>query len=142
MKIKCWPTPPPSPLAFNSGDKVENVMGWENKRQLEILQLSESEVYGETPNFSGKIKTIETEVDTSALNDKVIRKQISIFLMMKIKDPEWVCYYTFQKTCTGFFGFEFLWQSYRLSGFGSKYYRSMGSETWKRKQGSERGAGC
>ena len=59
----------PNPLAYNNGDKVGNVMDWENKRRLEIFQLFESEVYGKTPDFNGKIEIIETEVDTSALND-------------------------------------------------------------------------
>jgi hypothetical protein len=68
----------PEILVSNSGEKINGIEEWENKRRDEILNLFKSEVYGQVPDVkvNTSFKTIEENAE--ALDGRAIRKQIEI----------------------------------------------------------------
>lgn len=69
----------PDPLVFNNGAKVLNKRDWD-KRSAEIFKIFESEVYGISPVWKGKIITAELSSNLDALNGAAIRKEIQLTL--------------------------------------------------------------
>jgi hypothetical protein len=78
----------PDPLIFNDGSKVRTKDDW-IKRRAEILKIFETEVYGISPEWKGKISAIEISSDLHALNDKAIRSEVK--LTLKNGDKELNC---------------------------------------------------
>ncbi len=74
----------PDPLVCVDGTKINTVDEWLTKRQPELLQIFEREVYGKTP--SGKpsaLRFVVTSEDKKALNGKATKREISIFFTDK-----------------------------------------------------------
>jgi hypothetical protein len=69
----------PDPLIFNNGKSVRDKADWE-KRRIEILNIFQSEVYGISPEWKGKLTAKEISSDLHALDDKAVRKEILITL--------------------------------------------------------------
>jgi hypothetical protein len=69
----------PDPLVFNNGNRVTNEVAWQ-KRRDEILKLFESEMFGISPAWKGKIFSTEISSDMNALDGSAIRKEIKITL--------------------------------------------------------------
>lgn len=68
----------PDPLILQNGKKVEDPLTWYNERRVEILSLFENEQFGKSPDQ--KNITFEVfEPGTLVLNEKAIRKQITIY---------------------------------------------------------------
>ena len=69
----------PDPLIFNNVKSVRDKADWE-KRRIEILNIFQSEVYGISPEWKGKLTAKEISSDLHALNGKTVRKEILIKL--------------------------------------------------------------
>jgi hypothetical protein len=69
----------PDPLIFNNGSKVMDKGDW-TKRRSEILEIFKNEMYGNSPEWKGKIESTEISSDISALNGSAIRKEIKLTL--------------------------------------------------------------
>lgn len=68
----------PDPLIFENGKPVSNTSEWYSERRPEILELFEEEVYGRVPDFEFNQVYLLNDFDSSALNGKAIRKQLTI----------------------------------------------------------------
>jgi hypothetical protein len=72
----------PDPLTFRNGKPVSNASDWYSNRRTEILKLFEEEIYGEIPAFEFNQVYVMDDFDSSALNGKAIRKQVTIKLIV------------------------------------------------------------
>jgi hypothetical protein len=75
----------PDPLVFENGKPVTNSSEWYNKRRPEILKLFEEEVYGRIPEFEFNQVYVLNDCDSSALNGKAIRKQVTVKVIVNDK---------------------------------------------------------
>lgn len=75
----------PDPLAFKNGKSVANSSEWYSKRRTEILKLFEQEVYGRIPEFEFNQVYVLNDYDSTALNGKAIRKQVTIKVIVNDK---------------------------------------------------------
>jgi hypothetical protein len=69
----------PDPLVFQNGTNVLNSKDWE-KRRTEIYKMFETEEYGVSPVWKGKIISSEMSSDQNALNGTAVRKEIKLTL--------------------------------------------------------------
>jgi len=69
----------PDPLIFNDGTRVSDKISW-TRRRNEILTIFQTEVYGKSPEWIGKLSSTEISSDMNALQGKAIRKEIKITL--------------------------------------------------------------
>ena len=69
----------PDPLVFENGGKVENIKDWA-KRSVELYRIFESEVYGISPVWKGKIISSEMASDQNALGGTATMKEIKLTL--------------------------------------------------------------
>lgn len=77
----------PDPLVMQSGERVTNAGMWTSQRRPELLRLFEENVYGRAPRGAGGVRVEVTSVGVHALNDKAIRKQLSIYFSSGQKGP-------------------------------------------------------
>ncbi len=75
----------PDPLVFENGKPVTNSSEWYSKRRPEILKLFEEEVYGRIPEFEFNQVYVLNDCDSSALNGKAIRKQVTVKVIVDDK---------------------------------------------------------
>lgn len=68
----------PDPLMMLDGSKVTTSKEWVEKRRPEIIKLFEREVYGKAPGRPESMEFKVLSVDSNALNDKAVRKEIEI----------------------------------------------------------------
>lgn len=71
----------PDPLTFNDGSRVSSKEDWD-KRRIELYKTFETEVYGISPAWNGKLSASELSIDTNALNGQAIRKEVKIELQL------------------------------------------------------------
>lgn len=69
----------PDPLQLANGQKVKKVDVWLKKRRPEILKLFEEQVYGKMPDKPANITYKLFEMDSSALDGKATRKQVTVY---------------------------------------------------------------
>ncbi|OFX39038.1 MAG: hypothetical protein A2X03_03625 [Bacteroidetes bacterium GWA2_40_15] len=79
----------PDLLVFNNGSKVTDMSDWDKRRQ-EILKVFETEVYGISPAWKGKLLSQEISSDNNALEGKAIRKEIKITLQNQNRSHEMI----------------------------------------------------
>jgi hypothetical protein len=77
----------PDPLIFSDGKPVRNSKDWQRRRR-EILELFEANVYGHSPKPPGNIRYKVFDLDKNALNDKAIRKQVTIYFSSRDDGPK------------------------------------------------------
>ena len=70
----------PDPLICLDGTKVSDKRLWYEKRQREIFELFESQMYGKMPGKPEKISFEIKSLDKDALNGKATRKEISVVM--------------------------------------------------------------
>ena len=76
----------PDPLTLDNGKPVRDAKTWWTKRRPEIEKLIETQQYGIAPGKPADESFEVTDKGTPALDDKAIRKQVTIHLS---KDPSW-----------------------------------------------------
>jgi hypothetical protein len=76
----------PDPLKLNDGRPVSNAKTWITKRRPEILRIFETQQYGIAPGRPTEESFEVTDAGTPALDEKAIRKQVTIHLST---DPTW-----------------------------------------------------
>ena len=69
----------PDPLTLANGKPVKDAKTWQQKRRPEIVKLFEELQFGRTPPAPKSIRFEITDPGTKSLNNKAIRKQITIF---------------------------------------------------------------
>ncbi|GEM_PF-5257674 len=69
----------PDPLKLAKGKSVKDAKTWQQKRRPEIVKLFEELQFGRTPPAPKSIRFEITDPGTKSLNNKAIRKQITIF---------------------------------------------------------------
>ncbi|MBG0860778.1 MAG: acetylxylan esterase [Bacteroidales bacterium] len=69
----------PDPLIFENGSKVRTEKEWEKRRE-EILRIFESEVYGISPAWKGKIIPALLSSEANALDGTAVRREIRLTL--------------------------------------------------------------
>jgi len=74
----------PDPLVLNNGRKVTDKKEWPGRRD-QIMKLFETEVYGISPEWKGRLSSQEISSDMNALDGKAIRKEIKITLQNEDK---------------------------------------------------------
>jgi hypothetical protein len=79
----------PDPLMFQNGTRVKDKASWPARRK-EIFRLFETEVYGVSPAWDGKLISEEISSDMNALDGKAIRKEIKITLQNQDRSHEMV----------------------------------------------------
>jgi hypothetical protein len=75
----------PDPLVFKNGKSVTSPSEWYGKRRPEILKLFEEKVYGKIPEFEFNQVSFLNDCDSSALNGKAIRKQVTVKVIVNDK---------------------------------------------------------
>ncbi|MGF1636719.1 MAG: hypothetical protein ACFCUU_06555, partial [Cyclobacteriaceae bacterium] len=68
----------PELLKFGDGSVVNDASTWMLNRRPEILGLFSTHMYGKVPEFNTELIFKTTDIDTTALNGKATRKQVSI----------------------------------------------------------------
>ena len=77
----------PELLMLKSGEKVENILDWEQKRRPEILGIYKDQIYGNIPEGTFDTSFVELiEQSDSALDNTAIRKQIAIVFRKQEKE--------------------------------------------------------
>ncbi len=76
----------PDPLKLNNGQPVRDAKTWMKKRRPEIVALFETQQYGRDPGRPAEESFDVFDKGTPALNDKAIRKQVTISFS---KDKSW-----------------------------------------------------
>ena len=66
----------PNPLIFNDGTPVATPADWTTKRRPEILNLIQSEMFGEVPKHGPDVTFSTPVIDRTAFNGRAIRKQL------------------------------------------------------------------
>ncbi len=79
----------PDPLIFNNGSKVRNKKDWD-KRRAEIFKMFENEVYGNSPEWKGKLTSSDISVNQNALDGSAIRREIKLTLKNGNKELEMI----------------------------------------------------
>lgn len=69
----------PDPLKLANGKPVKDAKTWQRTRRPEIVKLFEELQFGRTPPAPKNLVFEVTDPGTKALNDKAIRKQITIY---------------------------------------------------------------
>lgn len=69
----------PDPLRLANGKTVQDAKTWRQKRRPEIAKLFEDLQFGRTPPAPKSLNIEITGAGTKAINDKAIRKQITIY---------------------------------------------------------------
>lgn len=77
----------PDPLTSLNKKKIKYVKKWEHSQRNYILQLFEENVYGKIPAAPHGMHYCLTEIDSTALNNTAIRKQITVFFHEGDKAP-------------------------------------------------------
>jgi hypothetical protein len=75
----------PDPLIFSDGSRVSSKEDWNNRR-TEIYKTFKKEVYGNSPEWKGKLTSHELSSDHHALDDKAIRREVNIKLQNNNKE--------------------------------------------------------
>ena len=70
----------PDPLIFNNGSKVLRKSDWD-KRRKEIYKLFESEVYGKSPEWHGRVEVSETSRKENDIDGLATRQEIKLRLI-------------------------------------------------------------
>ena len=76
----------PDPLVLKSGKAVTDKTIWWNERRPEVLSLFESEMFGKTPAKRLPVHYLVAS-ESSALNGKAVRKEITVFFTPDVKGP-------------------------------------------------------
>lgn len=76
----------PDPLLTNNGEVISSSQDWEKKRRPEIVELFENEVYGKAPVFPENLEFKLSSIDTAALDNKAIRKEIILIIRNNNKE--------------------------------------------------------
>jgi len=69
----------PDPLLTKKGKHITTVRKWEKIQRPYILNLFKENVYGQFPGKPAGMHFKETEIDSTALDGKAIRKQITVY---------------------------------------------------------------
>lgn len=69
----------PDPLISRQGKKINTVKEWERKQRPYILSLFTENVYGKIPGKPAGLHFKITETDTTVLDGKAVRKQVTIY---------------------------------------------------------------
>lgn len=69
----------PDPLISSKGKAITTVKEWESRQRPYILKLFTEHVYGKIPGRPAGLHFKIIETDTTALNGKAIRKQVTIY---------------------------------------------------------------
>ena len=77
----------PDPLILSNGKAVTDAKMWWKQRRPEILSLLEEQEYGKTPQKKLPVSFVVTSVDTKALGEKAIRKEIIAYFTADKKGP-------------------------------------------------------
>ncbi|MEK6247257.1 MAG: hypothetical protein N2C12_03700, partial [Planctomycetales bacterium] len=77
----------PDLLVSANGNSVQNAEDWRKVRRGELLKLFEQHVYGRTPIDSVEMSFEVTEEDAHALEEKAIRKQVSVYFTKDKSGP-------------------------------------------------------
>jgi hypothetical protein len=78
----------PDPLVTAGGDRVTDAETWWEKRRPEILQLFETQVYGQRPGRPQDMTFEVTSTDPQALGGKATRKEVSVYFTGKKDGPK------------------------------------------------------
>ena len=74
----------PDPLVFEDGTKVTGTKEWE-KRRAELYTLFETQVYGRSPEWKGKIIVKEVAANQDALGGTAVMKEVMLTLRNGVK---------------------------------------------------------
>jgi hypothetical protein len=66
----------PDPLVLQNGKPVRDADTWFKQRRPEILKLYRTEIYGHVPESAPKVRFEVAEIDTNAMNEMAVRKEI------------------------------------------------------------------
>lgn len=78
----------PNPLIASDGEVISTTNEWIEKRRPEIVALFENEVYGKAPSFPENIEFKISSIDTGALDNTAIRKEIILTIRNNNKELE------------------------------------------------------
>ncbi|MEZ4866241.1 MAG: hypothetical protein R3C14_33295 [Caldilineaceae bacterium] len=68
----------PDPLLMADGTPVTDAASWQQNRRPELLQIFANQVYGQTPSRSVAVQATVTDLDTTALEGRATRKQVTL----------------------------------------------------------------
>lgn len=77
----------PDPLISIKGKKITSAKEWERKQRPYILSLFTKNVYGKIPGKPAGLHFKVTETDTTVLNGKAVRKQVTIYFSATDQNP-------------------------------------------------------
>jgi len=77
----------PDPLTAADGSRVTDAETWRQVRRPEILQLFETQVYGEAPEPPADMHFEVTSIDKDVFGGKATRKQISVYFTASQERP-------------------------------------------------------
>jgi len=77
----------PDPLVMANGERVTSAAIWYERRRPEIRKLYEEWVYGRAPGRPGGMSFEVTSTSVHALNDKAVRKEVSIYFSERKDGP-------------------------------------------------------
>src|SRR5258705_12519439 len=69
----------PDPLPLPDGKRITTSAEWMQQQRPKMLQLFADNVYGRLPGKPKELRFVVNAVDSSALEGKAIRKQVTIF---------------------------------------------------------------
>src|SRR5690242_1844399 len=69
----------PDPLQLSNGLHITTKEQWMQEQRPAMLKLFAENVYGRMPGKPGQMHFVVNSIDSSALNGKAIRKQVTIF---------------------------------------------------------------
>lgn len=78
----------PELLQLENGQPVKKAKVWWTQRRPEIFKLFEEQVYGKMPETTEKITYKLFEIDSTALDGKAIRKQVTVYLVGREDGPK------------------------------------------------------